>query len=317
MGLKFSGNSSHGSSSQSKKKSLKDFLSSYQPLKSIKTIAKTLLDQPRHLLVLRLTLILLMLYGSSNVILDVPLQVICGLMLLSPSLITHRGLWIAICTFVWWINAANWLWIDNHQFLISYWCLVCALAVGSKNTDAVLAWNGRILVGLVFLFATVWKFLSGEYLDGSFLHFTFLIDHRVSSFATFVGKLDPQVLPQNQLLEDFFKDNPQNSFNIPLETSPLLEGFALIASYWTLVIEGAVAVVFLFAAKFRLQNLQNWILIIFIATTYFLLPVLGFAYVLIIMGLAQCSPNSFRVRMTYLILFGGLQLARLPWENFF
>ncbi|MCJ8283723.1 MAG: hypothetical protein MJK14_29075, partial [Rivularia sp. ALOHA_DT_140] len=61
--------------------------------------------------------------------------------------------------------------------------------------------------------------------------------------------------------------------------------------------------------------MRDWLLIVFIITTYFLLPVLGFAYVLAIMGLAQCPSTRVSVRTTYLCLFGLLQLARLPWEN--
>ena len=288
-----------------------------QPLQIFRDITHSLLDQPRHYLVLRLTLVLLLLYGSSNLILDVPLRVVCGLMLISPSLVTHQGMWVLVCGLVWWINAANWLWIDNHKFLISYWCLACALGVSAKNTDTVLAWNGRILIGLAFLFATLWKLLSGEYLNGSFLHYTFLTDDRIQSFAAAIGGLSPDVLPQNRLLEAMLKTAPQSALEVTLATSPLLERFALFASYWTLLIEGAVAAAFLLIGIRWLARCRDWILIIFIATTYFLLPVLGFAYVLIIMGLAQCPPNRDRDRIAYLALLAGLQLARLPWKQFF
>ena len=295
----------------------RQFWQSSQPLQSIRDVTQSLLDQPCHGLVLRLTLVLLLLYGSSNLILDAPLRIVCGLMLISPGLITHQGMWVLVCGLVWWVNAANWLWIDNHQFLISYWCLACALAVSAKNTDAVLAWNGRILVGLVFCFATLWKLLSGEYLNGSFLHYTFLTDDRIQAFATFIGRLSPDVLPQNRLLEVVLKTTPDACLEITLGTSPGLERFALVFSYWTLLIEGAVAAAFLLIGIHWLARLRNWILILFVATTYFLLPVLGFAYVLIIMGLAQCPPKRSGDRIAYLSLLAGLQLARLPWETFF
>ena len=280
-------------------------------------VIKSLLQQPSHHLVLRLTLILLFLYGSSTLILDVPLRIICGLMLVSPTLITSQGLWILICGFIWCMNAVNWLWIDNHQFLISYWCLVCALGVSAKNTDAILAWNGRILTGLVFLFATFWKLLSGEYLNGSFLHYTFLTDDRVATFASLVGRLNPGVLSQNRLLESTLKVMPDSSLSVTLETSEALRTFTLSASYWTLLIEGAVAAAFLLVGVHWLARIRDWLLMLFVATTYFLLPVLGFAYVIIIMGLAQCSTNHVGKRLAYLSLFASLQFARLPWEQLF
>jgi hypothetical protein len=281
-----------------------------------KSVLTELLNQPRYLLVLRLTLFLLLLYGSSTALLDVPLKVICGLMLLSPSLIINQGMWVIICGLVWWVNATNWLWIDNHQILISYWCLVCSLAVSSKNPDGVLAWNGQIMIGLTFLFATIWKIIGGEYWNGAFLHYTFLVEDRVEDVATFIGGLSADALPQNRLLESIFRQFPQALEGVTLSSSHRLELFTLLASYWTLLIEGSIAISFLGGIIFIFFRFRDWLLILFIATTYFLLPVLGFAYILIIMGLAQCSPLDRITRIVYLVIFGLLQLARLPWSNF-
>ncbi|MGV2830119.1 hypothetical protein [Myxosarcina sp. GI1(2024)] len=273
-----------------------------------------LLTQPRYLLVLRLTSLLLMLYGSSTVFLDVPLRIVCGLMLLAPSFLTNQILWAFVCGLVWWVNATDWLWIDNHKILISYWCLVCALAVASKDPNRVLAWNGRLLIGLTFLFATAWKILAGEYWNGAFLHYTFLIEERVEAFATVIGGLSPDTLPQNRLLEAILARYPQTLASVTLSSSPRLKLLTLVASYWTLFIEGIVAVAFLASSLRLLFRLRDWLLILFIATTYFLLPVLGFAYILIVMGLAQCHPDSRAKAMVYICLFGLLQLARLSWN---
>lgn len=270
------------------------------------------LDQPRDRLVLRLTLLLLLLYGSSSLGLDVPLSVICGLMLIAPALLTNQILWLIICGLVWWVNATDWLWIDNHKYLISYWCLVCALAVSAKNTDAVLAWNGRWLIGLTFLFATLWKMLAGEYWQGSFLHFTFLTDPRVEPIAELIGQLDPALLSQNYLLYSALSLHPDVATAATLNTTPALQTFTIAASYWTLLIEASVAIAFLVNLRW-LVALRDRLLITFIVTTYFLLPVLGFAYVLAIMGYAQCPPKRSKTRWVYLGLVGALQLARLPW----
>ncbi|PSB22787.1 hypothetical protein C7B61_09535 [filamentous cyanobacterium CCP1] len=276
-----------------------------------------LLAQPRHLLVLRFTALFLLLYGSSTVFLDIPLRVLCGLMLLSPTLLTNQVMWMLICGIVWWVNATDWLWIDNHKILITYWCLVCALAVSAKDADGVLAWNGRVLIGLTFLFATTWKMLAGEYWDGAFLHYTFLADDRVESVATAIGSLSPNTLPQNRLLEVLLKQFPQAIGNVTLTTSPRLQAFTLAASYWTLFIEGSVAIAFLVNPLRLFSRFRDWFLIVFIATTYFLLPVLGFAYILIIMGFAQCPSKHTAVRVAYVGLFAFLQLSRLPWDLLF
>ena len=108
---------------------------------------------------------------------------------------------------------------------------------------------------------------------------------------------------------------PHSSLSVTLETSEALRAVALGASYWTLLIEGVVAIAFLLAGIQWLAHARDWLLLLFVATTYFLLPVLGFAYVILIMGLAQCSSEHTGKRLVYLGLFASLQLARLPWEQ--
>jgi hypothetical protein len=280
-------------------------------LEELRIAAGELLTQPRYLLVLRLTTLLLLLYGSSSITLDVPLRIVCGLMLLSPALLTNQLVWLFICGIVWWVNGFDWLWIDNHKILMSYWCLVCALGISAKDPNNVLSWNGRLLIGLTFLFATGWKILAGEYWNGAFLHYTFLTDPRLEAIAIWVGRLNPDVLPQNRWLELTLKLIPQASASVTLMSSSLLQLFAWVSSYWTLLIEASVAVAFLVPGVRWLARWRDLLLLLFIATTYFILPVLGFAYILIIMGLAQCPTRQVKIRSAYLSLFALLQFSRL------
>ena len=45
----------------------------------------------------------------------------------------------------------------------------------------VLALNARCFVGLSFLFATIWKYQSGYWANGSFVYFLAIFDLRVQS----------------------------------------------------------------------------------------------------------------------------------------
>jgi hypothetical protein len=276
-------------------------------LEELGIAAGELLTQPRYLLVLRLTALLLLLYGSSSITLDVPLRIVCGLMLLSPALLTNQLVWLFICGIVWWVNAFDWLWIDNHKILMSYWCLVCTLGISAKDPNSVLSWNARLLIGLTFLFATGWKILAGEYWNGAFLHYTFLTDPRLEAIAIWIGRLNPDVLPQNRLLELTLKLIPQAAASATLMSSSSLQLFTRVSSYWTLLIEASVAVAFLVPGV----RWRDLLLMLFIATTYFILPVLGFAYILIIMGLAQYPTRQVKIRIAYLSLFALLQFSRL------
>lgn len=286
------------------------------PKRGVQVAFADLLEQPRHLLALRMTLLLLMLYGSTSWVLDVPLRILCGILLICTPLLTSRLLWIVIAASVVWVNAGDWYSIDNHKYLITYWSLVAVLAVGSSDPDRVCATNARILLGLCFLFAVIWKFLAGQYLDGSFLQYTLLKDSRIEAMAMGLGGTTRDGLIENRALIQTLRAYPSDGLSIALNAAPGVRILALVLSYWTLLIEGAVAVAFLTPSRFRWVRWRDMLLITFIATTYFILPVTGFAFALALLGFAQCEPERKAMRVTYLLLFVAIQLTRIPWDDY-
>lgn len=284
-------------------------------MSSFRQATAAILAQPRHLVVLRLSVLLLLLHGATGWTLDVPLRMICGAMLLFDVLLPSRLLWLVLSFCLAMVNAYDWAWIDNHKYLITYWCMACTLAVAAKETDSILAWNGRLLVGLSFSYAILWKLIAGEYFDGSFLEFTFLTDNRVETVARWLGQMPPSMLPTNRLLKEALITFPCEDISATLSTTPGLQRLALASSYWTLLIEGAVAVSFLVPDRVPMAKLRDVFLMLFIGTTYILLPVIGFALTLTIMGFAQCPRDRFRTRLAYLGLLVALQLTLIPWQR--
>jgi hypothetical protein len=97
---------------------------------------------------------------------------------------------------LWWLLVASlgadlwrqWHYADNHKYLIAYWILACTLSLLHGQPQVALQWTARVLVTLVFLFATLAKLAGGQYLDGSFLYVTFITDSRVQPVgALFAG----------------------------------------------------------------------------------------------------------------------------------
>ena len=281
----------------------------------IRGLFEDLLDQPVDELVLRLTLLVLILHGSSTAWLDVALKVLCGFMLLSRGHLKDAGLWVVICGFVWWINARHWMWIDNHKYLISYWVLVCAMAVGAKDTARVLAWNGRLLVGLCFAFATGVKLWAGQYLNGEFMYYTLLIDDRMELFAHVGGGISLADLGQARMLEDHLGLFPGEAMQASLPESARLRMVALAMSWWTVLIEGAIALSFLATWPGVISRWRDWILLGFVGATYVFVPVIGFGYILAIMGFASCGREKGRARASYLVVLILIQLGQVPLGN--
>lgn len=281
-----------------------------------RSLFEELLGLPTEELVLRLTLLMLILHGSSGVFLDVALQVVCGFMLISPTHHRSLPLWIVVCAFVWWINATSWLWIDNHKYLISYWVLVCCLGVAATNKTAeILAWNGRWLIGLAFGFAMVWKIRTGEYWNGEFLYYTLLMDDRMEFIAHVLGGVSKADLAQARILEETLQAYPGETSRASVPDSGQLQFVAVAMSYWTLAIEAAIAVAFLLVKPAWLQRYRDWLLLFFVGSTYVFVPVLGFGYTLSIMGLASCPRERTWARAAYLSVLILLQLGRLPWDD--
>ena len=248
----------------------------------------TLLDQPSYLLILQLTAVLIVLHEIDTFPWSrLPERLLALAMLFVPRLMRSKAAWIVLSTLL--VINNFWLWslLVNHEYLTTYWVLACTLALYAPTPEKIMAWNARLLIGLCFALATIWKFLGGEYLDGSFLHLTFLLDSRLAMGAMLMGGLDADTLQQNRTLFDTMQATGNIDPQILL-SSPRMAMMSIILSYWTIAIEAIAALSFLLPRPKLLTRLRYWILLLFVFTTYTVIPVLAFGALLLIMGLALC-----------------------------
>ncbi|MBT9311198.1 hypothetical protein [Leptothoe kymatousa] len=252
----------------------------------------SLMQPPVYLMVLRLTTILLLLHGIDHWRWTMlPEKLLALAMMVNVPLVRDRWAWLAMGIFLVVNNLWHWSALVNHEYLYTYWGLVCALAVWSRTPKQVLRWNARWIIGLCFLFATLWKFLGGEYLDGSFLHLTFLLDHRLAMGAVLFGGLDLATLAENRQIFDTLQASGAVLEPQQLATTTRMAVASVVLSYWTILIEGLVAASFLLPLR-RLHRKRDWLLIIFVLTTYTVIPVLGFGALLMVMGFIQAKNNA-------------------------
>ncbi len=267
--------------------------------------------------VLRLTVLLLLFYGGSSWHLSIPLKVACGAALFSQRIRGSLVWWIGITCLVALMNGISWHSIDNHKYLITYWSMTVTLAVACPTSaERVLLWNARGLVGICFGLAVIWKLLAGEYLDGTFWEYTLLTDSRLRVVSSVVGGIPLADLSTNRsLVADAFQWPAENPI-VHLATSPQLAGVAKAMSWWGLGIESLIAVLWLCPVRTPL-SLKDASLIGFLVTTYMLLPVVGFASVLGVMGFSVAFlENRRRLAFVYLIVLCFVQLASIPWGSY-
>jgi hypothetical protein len=211
----------------------------------------------------------------------------------------------------------DWPLPDNHAYLLSYWCLAIGISLAVRESRACLALNGRLLIACVFLFATVWKLiLSPDFMDARFFRVTFILDERFEGFARLAGGLGlDQLLALREILDQHV-DGANLAEALPLDQTKRFLWLAHFTTYWTVLIEGLLALAFFWPVNRGLSKLRDLLLICFCVTTYAVATVEGFGWLLIAMGIAQCDSTRWRLRLGYLGAFVLILFYReVPWAE--
>lgn len=279
------------------------------------SVWRELATMERADLALRLLLVALLFQPVGQRWLRPVFVTLAALGLLSPRALRSPGLWAALTLLAGARLVSGWPNNDNHAYLLAYWCLAAALATASSERDRILAWNGRALIGLAFLFATLWKVaLSPDFLDGGFFRVTLVDDPRFADFTRLAAGLDAETFDGLRALVSEHQDGlfiPRPELPVPPKRL-LAVADALTAS--TLAVEAAVAIAFLAPLGWRIARARHVLLAVFCATTYALAPVAGFGWLLLSMGVAACEPQRERMRSVYLVAFVVVLFAtRWPW----
>jgi hypothetical protein len=240
-----------------------------------------------------------------------------ALALLLPGVMRARWTWYALTALVGARIVADWPLPDNHIYLLGYWCLALALTTGIAGGRRILGMSSRILLGLVFLMAVLWKaWLSPDYIDGRFFRVTLLTDERFSNSALLLGGLT----------ESELRDNREYLVPLP-EGAELLDGPALVeppafrrlAAMFTwggLAAESLIAISFLLSLAGWTSITPHLLLLTFCGLTYAFAPVAGFGWLLLAMGLAACPPERRLLRVAYIASWILVLLyTEIPWAG--
>lgn len=198
--------------------------------------------------------------------------------------------WFALAAAMFVALSTRWWTTDDHVFLLAYWLVAVGLAALEADPSAALAFHARLLLGLVFLFATLWKVVTPAYANGSMFHLFLLIDPRFTRITEWVG-----AVPADALRENFVDAASLRSLAEPagtvLRDAPAVSTVANVLTWATVAIEGALAAVFLLPSKVP-QPVRDLLLLAFLVGTYLLAPVLLFGVLLVAMGVAQAHPRA-------------------------
>lgn len=245
-----------------------------------------------------LTLVAFLLQPPGPWQIRIPVQALAALGLLWPRAQLAPALWAGLAALEAARVALDWPLADNHAYLAGLWCLAVALALAGAHPAEQLAVSARALVVVVFGFAVLWKgLLSPDYLDGTFFRVTFQLDPRLELPARWLGGLDAAALEAN-------RESLLAALRSPAGVAPgLVEParfawLVAVSTWWTLLIEAAIALVF--ALPRGPGAVGHGLLVLFCATTFAVAPVAGFGWLLVAMGLGQTRGRAPAWRAAYL-----------------
>jgi len=263
-----------------------------------------------------LTIILLLLYSGSNWYLQAPIHFLCIAGLIHPPLRKNGAFWLMICSFLGASHYHHWYTIDNHKYLLLYWCIAICLSCYSRNRLSVLIKNATYLIFLSFAFAFLWKVLTSNYVDNSFFHLRYLEDSRFRSVAQMVGGLSPEALIFNDQSIRALTSYDSTLQNVTLKSNSNISVLAYATTWWTLLIEGLIALAFIPVWN-SVHRYRDYILFFFIASTYAIAWVPGFGWLLAIMGLVQANQSRPYTRLFYVASFFLIVIYSCQWSVVF
>jgi len=259
-----------------------------------------------------LTLILLLLYpvGHEEVRIALQLGAVAGLVYRPLQRVS--GYWLLLAVGMGTGCVLLWHDADNHKYLMTYWCLALGLSCAADDTAKALRINARLLVGLCFLFAVVWKLRTPDFLTGEYYQFSMLTDDRLFSVGQLFTGMGPDTYFQNREAIDQLTAYSSSLDQVSFTGAAGLRPLSLLLVFWTLLVESWIIVSFLWptASKWGARS-RYASLLVFIATTYAAAHVGGFAWILTIMGLAQIRRGHAAWRLAYLGVLGLVILYQL------
>lgn len=230
----------------------------------------------------------------------------------------HKALfWLLITAILAIGHYRNWYSIDNHKYLMNYWCLAIFFSLLMPNPRKAMALNAKILIGLAFLFATIWKLISEDYLNGTFFHSALLLDGRFFSVANLFGAINVQTIEQNYNAFQTLLNYDSTHQIIQLQDTPQLGLLAQFLTWWTIILEAVIAITFLWPEGGVVSKWRDFPLLLFLISTYTIAPVTGFGWLLAIMGLTQAAPSFKYTRLLYIFAFLLVEFYLAPWRNIF
>ncbi len=256
-------------------------------------------------MILRMSLLLALLAAAPKGQVATAFHCLVLLALFFPKLGQHRDFWLALTSLQSFAIFYTWGSSDNHKYLIAYWFFTLYLALLSSkgNKDFFkdfCASSARYLIAGAMLFAALAKIIHPEYVNGDFFRVTLLTDGRFQVFTSLLTDLDKSILEENYSTMKLMRNSAISEMS--LQGLKEVNFWALFLTWWTILIEVIIGLLFLWNKKPLWGHL---FLITFMITTYSVATVTGFSLILCCLAYAHCQSQTLprKIALFYPIFF--------------
>jgi hypothetical protein len=285
-------------------------------------LADTLLTRSTLDIVRILTLLVLIQHGPKDWYVRVPLTILVLFGIIVRELRAKPWFWFVIASFILSHDIVTWPGVDNHKWLMGWWtgAMWMVHLAPQASQLAVMKVNARLMLGLVFTLATLWKIWTPQYMEGSFFEYELLADKRFKEAAIWVGGATDEGLDKNRdmkndLLTSYRKDAEPLEF-VGFESGEYVDLLAVGMTWWTIAIEGALGVLALWPGNGMIAIARTLVALAFTASTYLLAPVMGFGWMVIILGFGQCPERYKKLRVSFLFVLAIIYVYRMNLVDF-
>jgi hypothetical protein len=212
----------------------------------------------------------------------------------------------------------HWQPVDNHKYLLVYWLwgLVAAAFFSSEDDrDLILRRNARFMICFIMLGAVVQKTISGSYLDSTMFEVILLTDLRFEGLLAVMGVDQHDLALSQAVYNDLRAPVPAIAGGeAVLLADERLKAIAVTFTWLDYAIQVVVGVLFLLPGE-RMERFAHLSLVVFILFIYFVAPVLGFGWLIAVLGMTLAHARFPRFALGYLASFIVLISYQIPWSK--
>lgn len=214
--------------------------------------------------------------------------VVAAVLAFSRSVRYNGWFWLSLSTLLAIPACLHWQTFEDHIFFALLWLAAIGISQLGIHKRRSLVFSARSLIVLAMGIAVFWKAISGQYMSTEMFHHKMLTDQRFCTLITkpVAGLSDAAVTANRTAILGLREvDGPQS---VQISTTATLGMLAIFMTYWTILIELAIAACFAFPQLRLLDRLRNPLLMVFLVSTYVVVPVIGFGLLFATMAIAQC-----------------------------